>query len=549
MAKEKTLGDVSKELKSQNEILEESLGNQERLLMALIDQGKKRDTLDNLEAEREGDKQDKSLDKLESKRENTSKAKGGDGGILSGLTGAGLVGGASALASGLVKRGIPAALMVMAADEVADYVESKTGSKEVGDAVERGMVAGGIGLLFGKKIGVISGIIGTLLTEDNVKKLEEIGNNLKPYVEELTGVSLPSAEEMLGKVSNTFGNALTGVNQLITGDFEGLTKNLDDMALSAAGLYAVMSPKGALSMAVKGVTAPLKAAAGAAGAIKTASTATKAAAGAATVSTVNGRQVVKSKAGNLTYAGADGKATTDMVSKKDAAKMKTTGVDVGKFPRLGKFLKLVKGGGPLAAIIGAGEIGYILSQPGSIDNKVDAIGGAIGGALGGLSGSALGAMAGMVGGPFGAFAGGALGGIAGALGGDTIGMAVAQYLFGKKVDAFGFGFGWVNDLINGQTGNTESPEPPITVPKDGGNPGGMTLSSVPAVSKPVPTTGSTVSEASSAATAAPVNNVVTDNSSNTTIGQSSTALVGSGTSTFDTNNPILQRAMSGMGVV
>lgn len=36
--------------------------------------------------------------------------------------------------------------------------------------------------------------------------------------------------------------------------------------------------------------------------------------------------------------------------------------------------------------------------------------------------------------------------------------------------------------------------------------------------------------------------------SQTTIGTSSTALVGSGTSTFDTNNPILQRAMSGMGL-
>ena len=58
---EKTLSDVSKDLRDQNEILEESLGNQERLLMILIDQGKKRDTLDNLETAREEstDKSDK----------------------------------------------------------------------------------------------------------------------------------------------------------------------------------------------------------------------------------------------------------------------------------------------------------------------------------------------------------------------------------------------------------------------------------------------------------------------------------------------------------
>ena len=66
--------------------------------------------------------------------------------------------------------------------------------------------------------------------------------------------------------------------------------------------------------------------------------------------------------------------------------------------------------------------------------------------LGGIGGGALGAMLGALTlNPVGIFAGG----LVGSLAGGTLAKAAAQYLMGKKVDAFGFGLGWVNDLLNG----------------------------------------------------------------------------------------------------
>lgn len=547
-----TLSDISKDLRDQNQIFEESLGNQERLLSVLVDQGKKRDTLDNLEKNREnqadGGKSPTTLDKLEKSRE----SKPTSGGLLDGLSGAGLLGTGAMIGSGLLKRGIPAAIAVTMADEIGDYVTSQTGSQELGDAVERGLVAGGIGSLFGKRIGIISGLFGAALTEENQKKLKELGDNLKPHVDELKtnvenliGTTLPTSEQVLTGVEKTFGNAITGLSQLVTGDFKGLTSNLDDIALSAAGLYALVSPKGAATMALKAIKAPfvatttaIKSAVG----VGAGTQAAKAANAAAGTGTVKGKQVVKTKAGKLAYAGADGKATTNLVDAKDAKKFKPA-VDIGKFPKLGKFMKLIKGGGPLAALIGAADIGMILASPGSIDDKVGQLGGAFGSALGGLSGGALGAMLGAIGGPIGSIAGGATLGIVGALGGDVLGMALAQYLFGKKVDAFGFGFGWINDLINGASNNDTTPTPSTAIQSggSGGEFGGVLPQ--PTVSKPTPTTGTTVAQSNAATKATASTNIVNAPTTNTSIGQSSTAFVGSGTNSFDMNNPNAVRAM------
>ncbi len=63
-------------------------------------------------------------------------------------------------------------------------------------------------------------------------------------------------------------------------------------------------------------------------------------------------------------------------------------------------------------------------------------------------------LVGVAGGPL-ALVTGALGGIAGAMVGDTLGTALAQWLVGEKVDAFGWGFGWINDIINGGKGPAE----------------------------------------------------------------------------------------------
>ena len=117
-----------------------------------------------------------------------------------------------------------------------------------------------------------------------------------------------------------------------------------------------------------------------------------------------------------------------------------------KFPRLAKFLKFAGRFGGLGSLIGVAEL-IKMASTGTL--TVEAVSGLFGGILGGIGGTKLGAAIGtMFPGP-GTIIGGLLGGGFGFLAGDTLAKALGQWMLGKKVDAFGFGFGWVNDMFNG----------------------------------------------------------------------------------------------------
>jgi len=476
---EATLADLSLGIKKTNDTLAENLSAQKKLNALIIKQQKERFGGDDLEAERE---KTKSQAEAESIRE--SKSGGGvsdsGGGLLSklGLGAGGLAaaGGAMGLAKMIGARGIRSALLVALADEAGNAVEAYTGSAEAGDAVERGMVVGGIASIFGARFGIIGGLIAASLTEENQKKLDKLKEALEPTKDKVVtaleefGLKLPTVEGVMRSIESTVGGAITGLTNLAEGDYEGFKSSLVDIGLTAGTIALMLKPKGTVMLALKALKAPFIAASTALGglarsagvtAATTAATTAAATTAAAAATTPKARNFTTNKAGEL-ISKKTGKPLTGAALKtaqetmaadklaKQAPKVKTPVP-----PRLGKFMKLLKAGGPISALLGVADLAMILASPGSIDDKIGMLGGSLGSALGGLGGFAAGgALGGLLTGPLapiGAIVGGIGGGFLGAVGGDTIGMALAQYLFGKPVTAFSWPFGWINDKINGAT--------------------------------------------------------------------------------------------------
>lgn len=76
---------------------------------------------------------------------------------------------------GLFKRGIPAAIAVMLADEIGEYVKKLTGSDLLGNIAEWGTMGGAFGFLFGGvKGGILGAAIGAIFSEKARDKYAEI---------------------------------------------------------------------------------------------------------------------------------------------------------------------------------------------------------------------------------------------------------------------------------------------------------------------------------------------------------------------------------------
>lgn len=449
-----TLADISNGIKRSNDTLEETLKSQQAMtssqdrLIALLNETS--DRMKFAGTDGQGDKLEAEREKKEAKQE-AGASKGilgrakdsAMGGFGLGAMGAGLLtkaGGALALASVLGKKGIRSALIVGLADEAGKIVEDYTGSAEAGKTVERGMVAGGVGLLFGKRIGAISAVIGAALTDENQQKLKELGKALEPAGKALKenlaklGVKIPTAEEALNGVTSTVGNAIDGLTALATGDFSGFASQLDDLALSFAGLFALMRPMKSLSLLKGAVVGSTKALGG----------------GAAALAGMNKplpnvkppKGTVYSKSGNLMKAGVDGKATAVRATPAQQAQaLGNASGSLVKFPKLMKALKFMRAIPGLGALLGIGEIAMM--DPPTVDGVAGVLGGLGGATLGTLAGGLVGAAGGPV-----ALVTGALGGGVGYFLGDYLAKGLAQYLMGKKVDAFPDWTG-LNGLLNG----------------------------------------------------------------------------------------------------
>lgn len=414
------------------------------------------------------------------------------------------------LAKGIITRGLPAALATAFADDIGNWVNSQTGSAELGSAAERATLGGTFGLLLGKKFVLIGAAVGALATEENKAAATELGQalinkagdaktaiqewanseNAEKIAEKFGGIgqsireyatNLPTAGKILTGLQTKVGEGITGLTGFINGGFDDETfQNNWVEAAGTLATFAFFLGPGKFIRMIKFLAGFKKLAAGAAlyGAYKlftgemtdddlttdeivgaagmTAALgyggvkATQALRGRRNGGTpppkapssnilgkINGKDVVRSSAGNLAYAGADGKATTNLLSKADAEKFAGKGNWWNKFPKL-KALRMIPGAGLLFAAMDSVNAGSIMLDESTSDKqKADAIGSLVGGVLGGIGfaqlGAVLGTAAGTMGFPglgslIGGFGGTAAMGTIGYFAGDWLGSKIMNYL-------------------------------------------------------------------------------------------------------------------------
>lgn len=573
---EKTLADINKSLETQTSVLRDqaqTIGQLNSGLSNFLTQMQSNKLKD-----REGELE-KSAAKANASNsaQKASSTGGASGGLLDGIGlgklfagGFGLAAGLDALKAlgfGLIKRGIPALLLNSFADEIASWVEKETGSAEFGDAIFRGLKLGSLGLLLGRRFGVLGFITGIFLTPENQKALGDLKDTItdtdfRSRIKEIFGVTIPSISALFTSISESFGNTIKLINNALLGkatfwDVEGednegksFTSSIDDLLIAAGSLFALFRPGGAIRLAIKTLMLPLTAAKAGLRAM-TAGLGVGAGAAAAAALTpaeqmdVNREQAKKlsdRQKGKLKKAGfsvnSKGNITDLKGNMVDAQKAATqlekvgaapVGKAAGKFPRFAKALRMAKGVAGIGALLSVFDIASILMGPGSDRDKALAIGGSIGA----LGGSVLGALLGtVVGGPL---LGTVVGGALGAYGGDAIGTAFGQYLLGKPIDSLGPMNDWVNGLIGGQTSS------PGASSMGQGNMGFETYDSGQAV-KPKPKNTQDFVESideftgvtAQAQTSAPV--VLQDNSTSTS-GTTNQAIVSSIGPTYDLDDP------------
>lgn len=529
-----TLSDINKTLSTQNASLEGidfSIDKLNSNINKLIDN---LTGLDALEQKRKEDREreNEKRKQRDDSRGNTS-GSAGPGGLpfdpSSIFSAAGLAGAGLTLGKFLLKRGLPALILNSLADNIADYIEGETGSKELGDALYRGIKLGSIGLLLGKRFGLIGAAVGVLLTDENKKKLEEMGENfgeLKKKFENMFDVTLPGADELITGITTTFGDALDGINAALSGDWEGFEDNLGSLALAVGGLFALFRPGKAVSLALKTLTWPFRKAGVAIGA------ATAAGAAVANSPKTGGRGVgptaadiqaqrdldnyrnratpdsqgrVKSQSGKLYGANtSQGKAITQGFREAEAKFNKEYNAQqkAMKNPRFAKFAKLpgIVGAGINLALLGA----ILTDDTLTAKEKAKQSGGLLTGIAGTMAGGAIG---GLILGPFGALAGGT----AGYFAGDYLGQKLMEWMLGADIPQM------TESDVKGLTGAGARKN------RRGGAPSGVNveIESVSPAAKPA--TGSVLSDVATEAQAMskqPI--VIQDNSSRTNVGGSTT---------------------------
>ena len=479
---------------------------------------------------------------------------GGSGaGIFGGLGGAGAFGAGTATAGilktvgGIAKRGILAGALNASAGVTADFIQEQTGSADLGDATFRAMKFGSFGMLFGKRIGMISSVVGALATDENIDQLKQMGENLGPLKDTAVAAfnKLPSMNEMLTKATSAFGDTLKMANSILEGDVSGMADASYGAAVVAAGAgnrRNRAAVKG-LATAATGIGAP-KLSAG------EFSKSDRLKFNAQTVKGLSNRKIkalqrqgfsVDKSTGSVTrgnkFVSADDmddafkkagiKTSTQSKGAKDAISQLNQKA-ASKFGRFGKLLSMGKRIPILGTLLTSGMIGATLmnddlskeEKTAELAKQFGGIGGAtLGGILGGLAGTAVPGIGNLV--------GGLVGAVGGAVAGEKLAFEAAKMLLGED-----------SEIVEaakrmGESGVTSA-----------ANGGGGASSAGGATTAPSPTTAATVGDAATTAqglnSAPPV--VIMDNSNNSTNvsgGGGGTSVFTGDLSPFDTYDPYL----------
>lgn len=436
-----------------------------------------------LEASREQTQAVADVGRMQSPSSGESSGGGGGGGLLSGvrnmLAGASMASLASTLGKGLLKRVLGPAVIATFSDEIVDFLlPDGFENQAIRDALSGGLTGGAIGFMVGGPLGAAIGAgIGALMKNEKFKKaVGELGETLKVQGEALLkeieptvvrfkdsfinlfkslGITPEGVTEGIAKTLNVIGNAaasgVESLTKIAKGEFSGMDLIKGIGLLGTVG--AILMPGkfmklfGMLAMMAKGgVGKTLRGIMAGGGAMLTS---------AATMLGFGGDKNVKfdEKSGRYrnTQTGkfVKGPSTTGTVSQTVAKGTQTAGSAVSgisKFPRLAKALSVLRRVPLIGGIAALGQIAMM--DPVTVDKLAGVLGGIGGAALGGMVGALTPIPGGLL-----------IGTGLGAVLGDTLAKAAAQYLMGKKVDAFGFGFGWLNDLINGK--DTKSNQPRV----------------------------------------------------------------------------------------
>tara|TARA_B100000085_G_scaffold283141_1_gene313094 strand:+ start:929 stop:2593 length:1665 start_codon:yes stop_codon:yes gene_type:complete len=448
-------------------------------------------------------KQDKSLEAMREEKaqqqkvaaatgsSSTSEGKSGSGfsfgnigKILGGLSLAKL---APMIGKKLLTRVLGPLAIATFADDIVEYLLPEGfENKAIKDALSGGLTGGAIGFMVGGPLGAAIGAgIGALMKNENFKKaVTELGETLKVQGEALLkeikptvirfkdsfinlfkslGITPEGVTEGIAKTLNAIGNAaasgVESLTKIAKGEFSGmdLVKGIGFLGTVAAILMPgkFMKLFGMLAMMAKGgVGKSLRAIMAGGGAALTAA--------GAMLGLGPDKNMVTAKSGKQYHKDSpQGKMIQNMTKKTGETAAKSTAAaasGIAKYPKLAKAISVLRRVPLIGGIAALAQIAMMDPVTVTGLSKI----------LGGVGGGAIGAALGSFGGPLGIFAGG----LGGMLAGETLGLAAAQFLMGKKVDAFGFGFGWVNDLLNNMQGkgDTTTTAPATTMSGGGGPP-------------------------------------------------------------------------------
>lgn len=349
----------------------------------------------------------------------------------------------------LLKYGLPAVLMNAFAADVAKYFEDQFNSEKIGDVVQGALKLGGLGLLLGKRFGllgaVLGAVIGASMDEGQLRafiqamgiEIENLEVNIAHFMsglEEFFKVTLPDMSEVFTYIAGAPVGALKAINGLLSGDYTEFFTNIDELATTILGLSLLFAPGKTfrlMSRAVAGLAAALVAMR-ATNVPGVPMTSTQNLPG---VVTPDKDGMVTDKKGNKWKATSPqgktiieaSRAKAQAAAAQAAGMNPTTASNVAKkFPRFGKLLGILNGIPGANLAINAGMLALILSDENTpADQKVKQ--GA--GLFTGVAGSALGAALGSAIFPG---LGTAVGGVGGYFLGDALGQYVMEWLMGKR---------------------------------------------------------------------------------------------------------------------
>ena len=436
-----SLSEVANQLRVQGDILGQQTNILEQIAsssqgtvkkMGFLEFMIERRKLKDLEAEREANNPGffkRMADKFTGDSGSGSGGKGFDLGNF--LPAGGLFGAGAALAAALPKfllgRALPALLAKAFADQIANYVESSTGSKEIGDAIFRGLQTGSIGLLFGKKIGLAAFIGGALFDESNRAKLKELSDNITDLAAKVD-IKLPTMTGILESMQKGIGGSLDFLNSAAEGDLEGMLEDLGPFAatMTTLGLLFKRTRKMIIgaTVGISNFLTKTNKALPTAGAPKPALTG-KALQQQVAAANISDKALEKSGFRRDTGGGIRS-ISGDPIKDGDLQKLLNEKA-ASRFPKLAGMLRKVP---LLGQALSAYDLYSILTGDAPAETKATGVAGIFSGILGSLVGVKLGAFAGSIFGPKGAAIGALAAGAGGYFYGSALGQALAEYALG-----------------------------------------------------------------------------------------------------------------------